>query len=157
MPTRHEISHDGTGLRVAIVQARFNWLVCEKLTTGAIETLIENNVEDSAIDVYFVPGAFELPALAKRLSDRDQHDVIICLGVVVRGDTPHFDYVCAEAARGIADVAYQSRASLAFGVLTTDDMAQALDRAGGKVGNKGSDAALAALEMANLYQRLDTE
>jgi len=155
MPTRHEATHDGAGLRAAIIQARFNRLVGEKLTTGAIETLAENGVADDAIDVYFVPGAFELAACAKRLSDRGQHDVIICLGVVIRGDTPHFDYVCCQAARGIADVAFESSAGIAFGVLTTDDMNQAFERAGGKVGNKGHEAALAALEMCNLYRRLD--
>ncbi|MEM7263272.1 MAG: 6,7-dimethyl-8-ribityllumazine synthase [Planctomycetota bacterium] len=160
VPTRHEGTLDGTGLRVAIVQGRFNWLIGEKLTQGAIETLTTNGVADDAIDVYIVPGAFELPAMVKRLSDQDRFDVILAIGVVIRGGTPHFEYVCSEAARGVADVAFHSKAAIAFGVLTCDDMQQALDRAGEGAGdsdhgNKGDEAARAALEMANLYRTLD--
>ncbi|MCA8959822.1 MAG: 6,7-dimethyl-8-ribityllumazine synthase [Planctomycetes bacterium] len=154
---RFEGSRDGTGLRVAIAQSRFNWLVGEKLTHGATEALVRHGVERDAIDVFIVPGAFELPAIARRISDTGQYHAIICLGVVVRGDTPHFDYVCAESARGIADVAFGSPCAVTFGVLTTDTMEQALERAGGKVGNKGEDAAVAALELVDLYRRFESE
>ena len=150
-----EGSSDGSGLRVAIVVARFNELVTEALLRGALAWARSNGVADNDLDVARVPGAFELPQAARRLATSGHYDAIVCLGAVVRGETPHFDYVCAEAARGISLVAQDCNLPVTFGVLTCDTMEQARARAGGPGGNKGEDAMRAALEMANLYRALE--
>ena len=143
---------DATGLRFAIVVARFNSMITEKLLDGAREALAK-----AEVDVFRVPGAFELPLAAKMLAQTHRYHGIIALGAVIRGDTPHFDYVAGEAARGIADASAESGVPVAFGVLTTDTEQQAIDRAGGRSANKGADAAMTAIEMANLLRRLRAE
>ena len=155
MPRVYESSGvHGDGLRVAVVVARFNQAVTDALLAGAIEALTQRGVPDDAIYVATVPGAFELPLCAQRLASTGRYDAIICLGAVVRWDTPHFDYVAGEAARGLGEVALRHDIPVAFGVLTTDDMPQALARAGGGHGNKGFDAAVTALEMVGLLQAI---
>jgi 6,7-dimethyl-8-ribityllumazine synthase len=144
---------DATGLKVGIVVSRFNVFITEHLLTGAINELISHGVNDGDIEVVRVPGAFEIPLAAKKICSRGK-DVIICLGAVIRGDTPHFDYVATEAARGVAAVSIETDIPIMFGVLTSDNIEQAEDRAGGKCGNKGADAALAAIEIATLYKKL---
>jgi 6,7-dimethyl-8-ribityllumazine synthase len=134
---------DATGLRFAIVVARFNSAITEKLLDGAREALVK-----AQVDVFHVPGAFELPLAAKMLAQTHRYHGIVALGAVIRGDTPHFDYVAGEAARGLQDAALQTGIPIAFGVLTTDTLAQAESRTGGKDGNKGFDAAMTAIEMA---------
>jgi 6,7-dimethyl-8-ribityllumazine synthase len=142
----------GDQIRVGIVVARFNQAVTEALLAGAREALATHGVADDSVDVVMVPGAFELPLCAQRLAATGRYDALVCLGAVVRGDTPHFDYVASEAARGIGEVARRYDLPVSFGVLTTDDMAQALARAGGGHGNKGYDAAMTALEMAGVLR-----
>jgi 6,7-dimethyl-8-ribityllumazine synthase len=144
---------DATGLKVGIVVSRFNVFITEHLLTGAINELISHGVNDGDIEVVRVPGAFEIPLAAKKICSRGK-DVIICLGAVIRGDTPHFDYVATEAARGVATVSIETDIPIMFGVLTSDNIEQAEDRAGGKCGNKGVDSALAAIEIATLYKKL---
>ena len=153
MPKFIEGSLDATGLKVGIVVSRFNVFITEHLLTGAINELISHGVNDGDIEVVRVPGAFEIPLAAKKICSRGK-DVIICLGAVIRGDTPHFDYVATEAARGVATVSIETDIPIMFGVLTSDNIEQAEDRAGGKCGNKGADAALAAIEIATLYKKL---
>ena len=149
----------GTGLNIAIVASRFNDLVTSKLIDGAKDTLMRHDVSASAIDIYWVPGAWELPLIAKEVALIGKYDAIIALGAVIRGDTPHFDYVAAESSKGLASVGLEHRVPVLFGVLTCDTLEQALIRAGSKAGNKGSDCALGAIEMANLLRnvRLKTE
>jgi 6,7-dimethyl-8-ribityllumazine synthase len=145
----------GEGLRIGIVVARFNQAVTDALLAGALEALKKHGVLDDAVDVAMVPGAFELPLCAQRLAATGRYDALVCLGAVVRGETPHFDYVAAEAARGVGDVARRFDVPVSFGVLTTDDMAQALARAGGGHGNKGYDAAVTALEMVHVLRAVN--
>lgn len=142
-------------LRFAILASRFNEFVVEPLIRGAIDALRRHGVADKQIDVVRVPGAFDIPIVARKLALAHRHEALIALGCVIRGQTPHFDYVAGECAGGIARIALESGVPIAFGVLTTDTAEQAVDRAGGKAGNKGADAALVALEMANLLRRLD--
>ncbi len=142
-------------LRFACIAARFNDFVVEPLVQGAFDTLRRHGVPAASIDVVRVPGAFEIPVVARKLALSGRYDALIALGAVIRGDTPHFDYVAGECAAGITQVSLESGVPVAFGVLTTDTVEQATDRAGGKDGNKGADAALTALEMANLLRRLD--
>ena len=142
-------------LRFAIVAARFNDFVVEPLIRGALDALRRHGVLDKQIDIVRVPGAFDIPIVARKLALAHRHEALIALGCVIRGQTPHFDYDAGECAGGIARVALESGVPIAFGVLTTDNAEQAVDRAGGKAGNKGADAALVALEMANLLRRLD--
>jgi 6,7-dimethyl-8-ribityllumazine synthase len=142
----------GEHLRIAVVVARFNLAVTEALLAGAREALTKHGVAEDAVDVVMVPGAFELPLCAQRLAATGRYDALVCLGAVVRGDTPHFDYVAGEAARGIGEVGRRYDLPVSFGVLTTDDMAQALARAGGEHGNKGYDAAMTALEMVSVLR-----
>ena len=144
---------DATGLKIGIVVSRFNAFITEHLLSGAIDELIKHGVDKSDIEVIRVPGAFEIPMVAKKLCSRGNH-AIICLGAVIRGETSHFDYIAGEAARGIASVAIGADIPVMFGVLTTDNVIQASDRAGGKSGNKGAEVALAAIEMATLYKKL---
>jgi 6,7-dimethyl-8-ribityllumazine synthase len=142
------------GLRVAIVAARFNHFVVDKLVAGAQETLTAAGISSQDLDIVRVPGAYEIPLAASKLATSRNYDAIIALGAVIRGGTPHFDYVCSECARGVTQVSLETGIPVLFGVLTCDDMEQATDRAGGKHGNKGADAALAAIEMATLLPKL---
>ncbi|HEV3471642.1 MAG TPA: 6,7-dimethyl-8-ribityllumazine synthase [Actinomycetota bacterium] len=144
----------GEHLKVAIVASRFNEAIVERLVDGALDCLKRHDVPDEYVTVAWVPGAFELPQAANRLARSREFDAIVCVGAVIRGDTPHFDYVAGEAARGVGEVALATGIPVTFGVLTTDSVEQADDRAGGKMGNKGFEAALAALEMANLFAAL---
>ena len=144
----------GTGLNIAIVASRFNELITSRLIDGAKDTLMRHDVSGSAIDIYWVPGAFELPLIAKELALTGKYDAIIALGAVIRGDTPHFDYVAAEMSKGLASVGLEHRVPVLFGVLTCDTLDQALIRAGSKAGNKGSDCAAGAIEMANLLRNI---
>jgi 6,7-dimethyl-8-ribityllumazine synthase len=145
---------NAAAFRFAVVVSRFNSNVTEPLLAGALEALAQHGADLKRVDIVRVPGAWELPIAARAIANRNKHDAIICLGAVVRGETPHFDYVAGEAARGIADASAQTGVPMAFGVLTTNTMEQAVDRAGGKSGNKGSDAAMTAIEMATLLAKL---
>lgn len=140
------------GLRIGIVVGRFNEFIVSKLLGGAIDGLKRHGVEEDNIEVAWVPGAFELPLVAKKMAQNENYDAIICLGAVIKGSTPHFDYVCAEASKGIATVSLSTEKPVVFGVLTTDTIEQAIERAGTKAGNKGYDAAVTAIEMANLLK-----
>ncbi|MBR1601888.1 MAG: 6,7-dimethyl-8-ribityllumazine synthase [Synergistaceae bacterium] len=144
----------GTGLRVAITASRFNELVVNKLIEGAKDILLRHDVSHNNIDVYWVPGAWELPLVTKEVALSGKYDAIIALGAVIRGDTPHFDYVAAECSKGLANVGLESRTPVLFGVLTCDNLEQALIRAGSKAGNKGADCAEGAIEMANLLRNI---
>ena len=152
MPRQLQAKPDGEGLRIGIALARFNQSVTDRLLSGALEALAQHGVADDAIDVVTVPGAFELPLCAQRLALAGRYDAVLCLGAVVRGETPHFEYIATEAARGIAEVARRHDLPIAFGILTTDTVEQALARAGGERGNKGYEAALTALEMVQLLR-----
>lgn len=154
MTHTYEGSFDGRNLRVAIVAGRFNETIVKQLVAGAVDCLRRHNVKESDVSIVWVPGAFEIPATAKRLAASGELDAIVCLGAVIRGETAHFDYVAGHASNGIGAVALESGLPITNGVLTTENVAQAADRAGGKMGNKGSEAALAALEMANLFASL---
>jgi 6,7-dimethyl-8-ribityllumazine synthase len=143
-------------LRLLIVAARFNEIVVEPLVRGALDAFKRHGVAERQIDIVRVPGAFDIPVVVKKLADAKRYDAIVTLGAVVRGQTPHFDYVAGQCAGGISRIALESGVPIAFGVLTTDTMEQAMDRAGGKAGNKGADCALVAIEMANLLRRLDS-
>lgn len=145
---------DGAGLSIGIAIARFNQLITNQLLAGALETLRRCGVADDKVDVAWVPGSMELPVVAQRMARSRRYDAVICLGAVIRGETPHFDYVAGEAAKGIARVALDTGVPVIFGVLTTENTQQAFERAGVKGGNKGSDAALAAVEMARLLAEL---
>ena len=141
--------------RFAIIVSRFNEFVSSRLLDGAIDTLERHGCESSNIAVIRVPGAWELPLTAKKVASTGQYAAVICLGCVIRGETPHFDYVSAEAAKGIAQAGLATDLPVVFGVLTADTLEQAINRAGAKAGNKGADAAMTAIEMANLYAKLD--
>jgi 6,7-dimethyl-8-ribityllumazine synthase len=145
---------DARARRFAIVAASFNEIVVSKLVEGARACLRAQGTSDDEIDAAWVPGAFEIPLVAKRMAESGRYDAVICLGAVVRGETPHFDYVAGECARGVQRVILETGVPLAFGVLTTETMAQALDRAGGKHGNKGWDAAMAAMQMTSVLEQL---
>jgi len=142
-------------LRFAILAARFNDFVVEPLVRGALDALKRHGATEKQIEIVRVPGAFDMPIVARKLALSRRYEALIALGAVIRGQTPHFDFVAGECASGIARVALESGVPIAFGVLTTDTVEQAIDRAGGKAGNKGADAALTALEMANLLRRMD--
>lgn len=147
---------DGPGLRIGVVVARFNDFVTRPLLTGALETLERHGVADAAITVAWVPGAFELPVIAKAMAQSGRYDAVICLGAVIRGETDHYEMVAGQAASGIAAVGLDTGVPAIFGVLTADNMDQAINRAGGKSGNIGSNAAAAAVETARLLQSLRT-
>ena len=147
---------DGAGLRVGIVVARFNDFVTRPLLTGALETLARHGVQDSDISVAWVPGAFELPVVAKAMAETGRYDAVICLGAVIRGETDHYEMVAGQSASGIASVGLATGVPAIFGVLTADNMDQAVNRAGGKSGNIGSHAAAAAVETARLLQAIKT-
>ena len=141
-----DASRDGTGLRVMVLASRFNSVIGERLVSGATEELERQGVKSDDITLAWVPGAFELPQAARAMTESGLYDALVCLGAVVRGETPHFDYVAGHAARGIGELAQAGRIPVIFGVLTTDTMEQAMERSGGRHGNKGNDSALAALE-----------
>jgi 6,7-dimethyl-8-ribityllumazine synthase len=147
-------SLDASGMRLAIVAGRFNGDVTRLLLDGALHELRARGLEHAAVPVVWVPGAFEIPLAAKRLAESGEHDAVVCLGAVIRGDTPHFEYVAGECAAGISRVALDTGVPISFGVLTTDDLDQALARAGGAEGNKGAEAAATAVEMVDLLRQL---
>ncbi|MDR1104487.1 MAG: 6,7-dimethyl-8-ribityllumazine synthase [Endomicrobium sp.] len=140
--------------KFAIVASRFNEFITGKLISGAQDMLKRHGASDEDISVYWVPGAFEIPAVAKKIADGKKVDGIICLGCVIRGATPHFDYVAAEVSKGVASVGLNGTVPVVFGILTTESIEQAIERAGTKAGNKGSDAAISAIEMVNLYSQI---
>ena len=140
--------------KFGIAVSRFNEFVSSKLVDGALDALTRHGAKESEISVAWVPGSFELPMIAQRMASSGKYDAVICLGVVIRGDTPHFDFVANETAKGVAKVAMESNIPCIFGVVTADTLEQAIDRAGTKSGNKGRDAALAAIEMCNLYSEI---
>jgi 6,7-dimethyl-8-ribityllumazine synthase len=144
----------GKGRKIGIIVARFNSFISEKLLEGAMDSLVRSGVADDDIDVARVPGAFEIPLVAQKMAGSGKYDAVICLGVVIRGATPHFDYVASEVAKGTAQVMLDAGVPVLFGVLTTESIEQAIERAGSKAGNKGSDVAVAALEMINLVDKL---
>ena len=141
-------------MKIAIVVARFNEFITSKLLSGCVDCLIRHEAADEDLTVAWVPGAFEIPMAAKKLAESGKYDAVICLGAVIRGATPHFDYVCAEASKGIAQVSMQTGVPIAFGVLTTENIQQAVERAGTKAGNKGVDCAMTAMEMVNLFKEM---
>ncbi|MGC4378046.1 6,7-dimethyl-8-ribityllumazine synthase [Fictibacillus sp. Mic-4] len=143
----------GTGLKIGIVVGRFNEFITGKLLSGAEDALKRHGVAEEDVDVAWVPGAFEIPLIAKKMAESKKYDAVIALGTVIRGSTPHFDYVCNEAAKGIASISLNTGIPVMFGVLTTESIEQAIERAGTKAGNKGWEAAAAAIEMANLSRQ----
>ena len=154
MPNYIEGNLSGDSRKIGIVVARFNSFISEKLLEGALDSLVRSGVNDADIDVARVPGVFEIPLVTQKMADSKKYDAVICLGVVIRGATPHFDFVAGEVAKGSAQVMLDSGVPVLFGVLTTESIEQAIERAGSKAGNKGSDVAIAALEMINLMESL---
>jgi 6,7-dimethyl-8-ribityllumazine synthase len=152
--TIYEGDLSAQGKKAAIIVSRFNSFITEKLLAGATDCLLRHGGADEDITVAWVPGSWEIPLVAKRAVESGRYDAVICLGAVIRGDTPHFDYVAAEVSKGIAAISLESGVPVSFGVLTTDTVDQAIDRAGTKAGNKGFDAAQGALEMVNLLGRI---
>ena len=150
-------SLDASGLRVALVVSRFNHLISIRLIDGARETLLDRGIEPANLELFWVPGAFEIPQAARRIAESGRFDAIVTLGSVIRGGTPHFDYVCRGVTDGVCEVMRESAVPVAFGVLTTDDVDQALARAGGSGGNKGSEVALAAIEMVHFMRGQDVD
>ena len=142
------------GKKFALIASRFNEFIVSKLISGARDILVRHNASDDDISVFWVPGSFEIAPVAKQTAQSGKFDAIICLGCVIRGATPHFDYVSAEVSKGVAAVGLQNKIPVIFGVLTTENIEQAIERAGTKAGNKGSEAAMAAIEMANLYAQI---
>lgn len=155
MPRLIEGDISAKGITVAIVVSRFNDFISQRLLDGALDALKRHGASDDKMTIVRVPGAFEIPVMAKRLSSDDRFDCVICLGAVIRGATPHFEYVSSQVARGIASVALESRIPIAFGIITSDTLEQAIERAGAKSGNKGWDAAVSAMEMVSLFKVLD--
>ncbi len=145
----------GTGMKIGIVSARWNDFMGEKMLGGAKDALVRHGVDDDDITVALVPGSYEIPLAAKRMADSKKYDAIVCLGVLIRGGTLHFELIAGEATKGIATASMQSGVPIAFGVITTETIEQAIERSGSKAGNKGVEAALAAIEMANLIKALD--
>ena len=152
--TTYEGSLEGKGLKIAVLVSRFNSFVTERLLAGALDALSRSGCAAGDIEIFRVPGSWELPVAAAAVAGQKRHDALIALSAVIRGDTPHFDYIAAEAAKGLAQVMMQSGIPVAFGVLTTNTLEQAVDRAGAKSGNKGFDAALSAIESANLLRHI---
>jgi 6,7-dimethyl-8-ribityllumazine synthase len=142
------------GLKFGIVIGRFNEFIGGKLLSGALDALKRHGVDEDSVEIAWVPGAFEIPLIAKKMAKLDKYDAVICLGAVIKGSTPHFDYVSSEVSKGIASVSLDTEVPVIFGVLTTDTIEQAIERAGTKAGNKGYDAAVTAIEMANLLKQL---
>lgn len=146
---------DGSGKRFALVVSRFNNFLTDKLVEGAVDCLTRHGAKDADISLAYVPGAFEIPYVAAKMANADGYDAVICLGAVIRGDTPHFDYISNEASKGIAKIALETGKPVIFGLVTADTLEQAIERSGTKAGNKGWDAAEAAVEMVNLYSALE--
>ncbi|MCM3597020.1 6,7-dimethyl-8-ribityllumazine synthase [Metabacillus idriensis] len=145
----------GSGLKVAIIVGRFNEFITSKLLSGAVDALKRHGVEDENVELAWVPGAFEIPLVAKKMASTNKYDAVITLGTVIRGSTTHYDYVCNEAAKGVSQASMSTGVPVIFGVLTTESIEQAIERAGTKAGNKGYEAAVAAIEMANLMRTMD--
>ena len=145
---------DGRNVKIAIVAGRFNEFITSKLIGGALDVLKRNYVSEENIDIAWVPGAFEIPLIAKKLANTQKYDAIITLGAVIKGSTPHFDYVCSEVSKGVAQISLQSELPVIFGVLTTNNIEEAIERAGTKAGNKGVDAAFSAIEIINLIKEI---
>lgn len=145
----------GSGLKVAIIVGRFNEFITSKLLSGAVDALKRHGVEDENVELAWVPGAFEIPLVAKKMAASNNYDAVITLGTVIRGSTTHYDYVCNEAAKGVSQASMSTGVPVIFGVLTTESIEQAIERAGTKAGNKGYEAAVAAIEMANLMRTLN--
>ena len=141
-------------IKVGIIVARFNEFITSKLLSGALDTLTRHEVKEENIQVAWVPGAFEIPLIASKMAERGKYDAVICLGAVIRGSTSHYDYVCSEVSKGIASVSLKSGIPVMFGVLTTENIEQAIERAGSKAGNKGSECAQGAIEMVNLIREI---
>lgn len=144
----------GSGIKIGIVAARFNEFIVSKLIGGAQDALVRHGVNDEDITLAWVPGAFEIPVIAKKMAESKKYDAVICLGAVIKGSTSHYDYVCAEVSKGTAQVGLETGVPTLFGILTTDNIEQAIERAGTKAGNKGYDAACSAIEMVNLIKNL---
>jgi 6,7-dimethyl-8-ribityllumazine synthase len=155
MPKFHEAKLIAEGKRFALVVSRFNDFITEKLLSGALDALVRSGADEKDIEVVKVPGAFEIPLLALKMAKTKRFNAVICLGAVIRGATPHFDYVSAEVSKGVAMAGMESEIPVIFGVVTTDTIEQAIERAGAKAGNKGWSAAMAAIEMANLFEAID--
>jgi len=155
MPRIFEGHLHGQGFKVGIVVARFNEFISSKLLSGAMDALVRHGVSEDDISIAWVPGAFEIPLVAKKMAMSRRYDGILCLGCIIRGATPHFEYVAAEASKGVAQVALQSESPVAFGILTTETIEQAIERAGTKAGNKGWDAAISIIEMISLIKKLE--
>jgi len=156
MPKFHEAKLIAEGKKFAVIVSRFNDFITEKLLSGALDALVRSGTADEDIEVVRVPGAFEIPLVAKKMAKTKRFDAVICLGAVIRGSTPHFDYVSAEVSKGIALVGMESEIPVIFGVITTDTIEQAIERAGSKAGNKGWSAAIDAVEMANLLEIIES-
>jgi len=154
MPKHFEGSLTAKGLTFAIVLSRFNNFIGERLLDGAVDAIVRHGGADDAIHVYRVPGAFEIPQITRRLADSGTFSAVICLGAVIRGSTPHFEYIAAESAKGVAKISLESDIPISYGIITTDTIEQAIERAGSKSGNKGYDAAVTAIEMANLVGQI---
>ncbi|PMP66719.1 MAG: 6,7-dimethyl-8-ribityllumazine synthase [Thermodesulfobacterium geofontis] len=146
--------YEGEGVKIGIVVSRFNIFITQKLLEGALDILKRHKVSEEDIYITWVPGAFEIPLIAKKLAETKKIDAILCLGTIIRGATPHFEYIAAETSKGIAQVMLETGIPIIFGILTTDTIEQAIERAGTKAGNKGAEAALAALEMVNLIKKI---
>lgn len=155
MPRVLEGQLSAVGFKFGIIVSRFNDFISSRLVEGAMDALLRHGATEEQVSVIRVPGAFEIPLTAKKLAESGRYDAVICLGAVIRGSTPHFDYVAAEVSKGIASVSLESRIPVTFGVLTTDNLEQAIERAGSKSGNKGYDGAMAAIEMVNLFKELE--
>ncbi len=147
--------YEGEGIKIGIVVSRFNVFITQKLLDGALDILKRHKVSEENIYVAWVPGAFEIPLVAKKLAETKKFDAILCLGTIIRGATPHFEYIAAETSKGIAQVTLETGIPIIFGILTTDTIEQAIERAGTKAGNKGAEAALTALEMVNLIKKIE--
>ena len=151
---KFEGKFNGKGIKIGIVAGRFNEFTTSKLVGGAVDVLKRNDVNDEDIDIAWVPGAFEIPLITKKMAESKKYDAIITLGAVIKGSTPHFDYVCAEVSKGVAQISLQTGLPIMFGVLTTNNIEEAIERAGTKAGNKGSDVAFGALEMIDLIKNI---
>ena len=142
------------GKKFAVVISRFNEFISSKLLEGCLDTLVRHGAQESGVDVVWVPGAFEIPLVALKMAKSKKYDAVVCLGTIIRGATPHFEFVASEAAKGVAKVSLDTNTPCIFGVITADNLEQAIERAGTKDGNKGRDAALSAIEMANIYEKI---
>jgi 6,7-dimethyl-8-ribityllumazine synthase len=147
----------GTGKTFGIVVSRFNNFITKRLLDGSIDGLIRHGVRKDDIDVFWVPGSYEIPSVALKIAQSKKYDAVICLGAVIRGETPHFDYVASESAKGVTQVGLTTGIPVIYGIITTDTLEQAIDRAGAKTGNKGTEAALSAIEMVNLFDQIQTD